>query len=87
MSHLHNRGHNRHQHSSSSSSQINGQVQQHPPSQVSPEEMAEMDRQKVNPALINEIFRADVQRSGRVMALKKILMENQMEGFPITALH
>ncbi|CAJ0594200.1 unnamed protein product [Cylicocyclus nassatus] len=114
MSHHHNPHHNRHQHSSSSSSQINGQVQQHPPSQVSPEDMAEMDRQKVNPALIKyieefkfpyitdvsnyeklikigqgtfgEVFKARCKRSGRMVALKKILMENEKEGFPITAL-
>ncbi|KAK6059729.1 hypothetical protein COOONC_02618 [Cooperia oncophora] len=46
---------NRHGHSSSTSTQMNGQVQQHPPPQITPEELAEMDRQKVNPALIKYV--------------------------------
>ena len=33
-----------------------------------------------------EVFKAKDRRTGRVVALKKILMENEKEGFPITAL-
>ncbi|KAK6729977.1 hypothetical protein RB195_006804 [Necator americanus] len=113
-SHHHNPHHSRHGQGSSSSAQLNGQVQQHPTPQISAEEMAEMDRQKVNPALIKyieefkfpyitdvsnyeklikigqgtfgEVFKARCKKTGRMVALKKILMENEKEGFPITAL-
>ncbi|KAK5964575.1 hypothetical protein GCK32_010835 [Trichostrongylus colubriformis] len=98
----------RHGHSSSSSAQINGQVQQHSQPQMTPEELAEMDRQKVNPSLIKyvedfkfpyisdvsnyekllkigqgtfgEVFKARCKKTGKMVALKKILMENEKEG-------
>ncbi|VDL87375.1 unnamed protein product [Nippostrongylus brasiliensis] len=96
---------------------MNGQVQQHPPPQMSAEEMAEMDRQKVKfvtnslikyvedfkfpyisdvsnyekllkigQGTFGEVFKARCKKTGKMVALKKILMENEKEGFPITAL-
>ena len=34
----------------------------------------------------SEVFKARCKRTGKMVALKKILMENEKEGFPITAL-
>uniref|UniRef100_A0A1I7WRU5 Protein kinase domain-containing protein n=1 Tax=Heterorhabditis bacteriophora TaxID=37862 RepID=A0A1I7WRU5_HETBA len=36
--------------------------------------------------LFREVFKARCKKTGRMVALKKILMENEKEGFPITAL-
>uniref|UniRef100_F1KZW2 Cell division protein kinase 9 n=1 Tax=Ascaris suum TaxID=6253 RepID=F1KZW2_ASCSU len=41
---------------------------------------------KIGQGTFGEVFKAKCRRSGRLVALKKILMENEKEGFPITAL-
>ncbi|XP_068228378.1 cyclin-dependent kinase 9-like [Palaemon carinicauda] len=41
---------------------------------------------KIGQGTFGEVFKARDKRTGRVVALKKILMENEKEGFPITAL-
>ena len=41
---------------------------------------------KIGQGTFGEVWKAKCQRSGRVVALKKVLMENEREGFPITAL-
>lgn len=42
--------------------------------------------QKIGQGTFGEVFKARCRRTGRMVALKKILMENEKEGFPITAL-
>ena len=34
----------------------------------------------------SEVYRARAKRTGKVFALKKIIMHNEKDGFPITAL-
>uniref|UniRef100_A0A914H1F0 Protein kinase domain-containing protein n=1 Tax=Globodera rostochiensis TaxID=31243 RepID=A0A914H1F0_GLORO len=41
---------------------------------------------KIGQGTFGEVFKARCKRTGRLVALKKILMENEKEGFPITAL-
>ncbi|KAK7070195.1 P-TEFb-associated cyclin-dependent protein kinase Cdk9 [Halocaridina rubra] len=41
---------------------------------------------KIGQGTFGEVFKARDKRTGKVVALKKILMENEKEGFPITAL-
>ncbi|KAK4291254.1 hypothetical protein Pmani_028116 [Petrolisthes manimaculis] len=41
---------------------------------------------KIGQGTFGEVFKARDRRTGKVVALKKILMENEKEGFPITAL-
>uniref|UniRef100_A0A5S6R3L7 Protein kinase domain-containing protein n=1 Tax=Trichuris muris TaxID=70415 RepID=A0A5S6R3L7_TRIMR len=41
---------------------------------------------KVGQGTFGEVFKARCKKTGRLVALKKILMENEKEGFPITAL-
>ncbi|CAD5207026.1 unnamed protein product [Bursaphelenchus okinawaensis] len=41
---------------------------------------------KIGQGTFGEVFQAKCQRSKRYVALKKILMENEREGFPITAI-
>jgi len=41
---------------------------------------------KIGQGTFGEVFKARDKNSGRVVALKKILMDNEKEGFPITAL-
>lgn len=41
---------------------------------------------KVGQGTFGEVFKARCKETGRFVALKKILMENEREGFPITAL-
>lgn len=41
---------------------------------------------KVGQGTFGEVFKARDRSSHRLVALKKILMENEKEGFPITAL-
>ncbi|KAM3727798.1 putative cyclin-dependent kinase [Dirofilaria immitis] len=41
---------------------------------------------KIGQGTFGEVFKARCKRTGRIVALKKILMENEKEGFPITAL-
>ena len=41
---------------------------------------------KVGQGTFGEVFKARHRKSQRIVALKKILMENEKEGFPITAL-
>ncbi|XP_067935376.1 cyclin-dependent kinase 9-like [Watersipora subatra] len=41
---------------------------------------------KVGQGTFGEVFKARCRETGEVVALKKILMENEREGFPITAL-
>ncbi|PAV85573.1 hypothetical protein WR25_24960 isoform A [Diploscapter pachys] len=42
--------------------------------------------QKIGQGTFGEVFKARCKRTGKMVALKKILMENEKEGFPITAL-
>ncbi|CAD6187622.1 unnamed protein product [Caenorhabditis auriculariae] len=42
--------------------------------------------QKIGQGTFGEVFKARCKRTNRIVALKKILMENEKEGFPITAL-
>ncbi|CAI4223762.1 unnamed protein product [Auanema sp. JU1783] len=42
--------------------------------------------QKVGQGTFGEVFKARCKTTNRMVALKKILMENEKEGFPITAL-
>ncbi|CAD6187623.1 unnamed protein product [Caenorhabditis auriculariae] len=42
--------------------------------------------QKIGQGTFGEVFKARCKKTGRLVALKKILMENEKEGFPITAL-
>ncbi|CAJ0573238.1 unnamed protein product, partial [Mesorhabditis spiculigera] len=42
--------------------------------------------QKIGQGTFGEVFKARCKKTGRMVALKKILMENEKEGFPITAL-
>lgn len=41
---------------------------------------------KIGQGTFGEVFKAKDRESGKIVALKKILMENEKEGFPITAL-
>ncbi|CAB3408452.1 unnamed protein product [Caenorhabditis bovis] len=41
---------------------------------------------KIGQGTFGEVFKARCKSTGRMVALKKILMENEKEGFPITAL-
>ncbi|KAL3079067.1 hypothetical protein niasHS_014849 [Heterodera schachtii] len=41
---------------------------------------------KIGQGTFGEVFKARCKRTGKLVALKKILMENEKEGFPITAL-
>ncbi|KAF6024375.1 Cdk9 [Bugula neritina] len=41
---------------------------------------------KVGQGTFGEVFKARCKETGRLVALKKILMDNEREGFPITAL-
>lgn len=41
---------------------------------------------KIGQGTFGEVFKARCKRTGQLVALKKILMENEKEGFPITAL-
>lgn len=41
---------------------------------------------KVGQGTFGEVFKARCTETGRLVALKKVLMENEREGFPITAL-
>ncbi|CAL4189970.1 unnamed protein product, partial [Meganyctiphanes norvegica] len=41
---------------------------------------------KIGQGTFGEVFKARDRRNGKIVALKKILMENEKEGFPITAL-
>ncbi|XP_018019882.1 cyclin-dependent kinase 9 [Hyalella azteca] len=41
---------------------------------------------KIGQGTFGEVFKARARDSGRIVALKKILMDNEKEGFPITAL-
>ena len=41
---------------------------------------------EIGQGTFGEVFKAKCKRSGRIVALKKILMDNEKEGFPITAL-
>uniref|UniRef100_A0A914EKZ1 Protein kinase domain-containing protein n=1 Tax=Acrobeloides nanus TaxID=290746 RepID=A0A914EKZ1_9BILA len=41
---------------------------------------------KIGQGTFGEVFKARCKKTGRYVALKKILMENEKEGFPITAL-
>nr|CAD2124154.1 unnamed protein product [Meloidogyne enterolobii] len=41
---------------------------------------------KIGQGTFGEVFKARCKRTGQFVALKKILMENEKEGFPITAL-
>ena len=41
---------------------------------------------KVGQGTFGEVFKARCVETGRLVALKKVLMENEREGFPITAL-
>ncbi|CAB07237.2 putative cyclin-dependent kinase 9 [Caenorhabditis elegans] len=41
---------------------------------------------KIGQGTFGEVFKARCKNTGRMVALKKILMENEKEGFPITAL-
>ncbi|KAL7639681.1 UNVERIFIED_CONTAM: hypothetical protein RMT77_010184 [Armadillidium vulgare] len=41
---------------------------------------------KIGQGTFGEVFKAKERRTGNIVALKKILMENEKEGFPITAL-
>ncbi|GMR33514.1 hypothetical protein PMAYCL1PPCAC_03709 [Pristionchus mayeri] len=41
---------------------------------------------KIGQGTFGEVFKARCKKTGRMVALKKILMENEKEGFPITAL-
>lgn len=41
---------------------------------------------KIGQGTFGEVFKARCKKTGRIVALKKILMENEKEGFPITAL-
>ncbi|EGT31834.1 CBN-CDK-9 protein [Caenorhabditis brenneri] len=41
---------------------------------------------KIGQGTFGEVFKARCKTTGRMVALKKILMENEKEGFPITAL-
>lgn len=41
---------------------------------------------KVGQGTFGEVFKARCRKTGKLVALKKILMENEREGFPITAL-
>ncbi|XP_055327389.1 cyclin-dependent kinase 9-like [Paramacrobiotus metropolitanus] len=50
-------------------------------------DMTAYERQaKIGQGTFGEVFKAKCNRTQRVVALKKILMENEKEGFPITAL-
>ncbi|XP_063592212.1 cyclin-dependent kinase 9-like [Penaeus indicus] len=44
------------------------------------------ERRAITNRYFIEVFKARDRRTGKVVALKKILMENEKEGFPITAL-
>lgn len=41
---------------------------------------------KIGQGTFGEVWKARCVQSNRVVALKKVLMENEREGFPITAL-
>lgn len=41
---------------------------------------------KVGQGTFGEVFKARCRKTGKLVALKKVLMENEREGFPITAL-
>jgi len=41
---------------------------------------------KVGQGTFGEVFKARCKQTGKLVALKKVLMENEREGFPITAL-
>lgn len=41
---------------------------------------------KIGQGTFGEVWKAKCVKTGRVVALKKVLMENEREGFPITAL-
>ncbi|VDM56226.1 unnamed protein product [Angiostrongylus costaricensis] len=41
---------------------------------------------KIGQGTFGEVFKARCKKTGKMVALKKILMENEKEGFPITAL-
>uniref|UniRef100_A0A915KVG5 Protein kinase domain-containing protein n=1 Tax=Romanomermis culicivorax TaxID=13658 RepID=A0A915KVG5_ROMCU len=41
---------------------------------------------KIGQGTFGEVFKAKCKKTGKLVALKKILMENEKEGFPITAL-
>ncbi|OQV16627.1 Cyclin-dependent kinase 9 [Hypsibius exemplaris] len=50
-------------------------------------DFGEYERQtKIGQGTFGEVFKAKCKKTGRQVALKKILMENEKEGFPITAL-
>ncbi|KRZ47402.1 Cyclin-dependent kinase 9-B [Trichinella nativa] len=41
---------------------------------------------KIGQGTFGEVFKARDRKTGKIVALKKILMENEKEGFPITAI-
>lgn len=41
---------------------------------------------KIGQGTFGEVFKAKDKKTGRIVALKKVIMENEKEGFPITAL-
>jgi len=41
---------------------------------------------KIGQGTFGEVFKAKHRKTGKKVALKKVLMENEKEGFPITAL-
>uniref|UniRef100_A0A6A7FUD3 Cyclin-dependent kinase 9-like n=2 Tax=Hirondellea gigas TaxID=1518452 RepID=A0A6A7FUD3_9CRUS len=51
------------------------------------EDVSNYDRiTKIGQGTFGEVFKAKEKKTGRIVALKKILMDNEKEGFPITAL-